>query len=203
MSEIVVFSDEVPLFEELPSILVLQAAIPKAPDQHPAAVYLASLSPRSRRTVASDLNTIASLVTSSRCNLLSLEWAALRYSHCAAIRSALAERYSFSSANRMLSGLRGVLKAAWRLGQLPTEEYHRAVDLPAVRGETLPRGRALTAGELRALFSSCADGKNSGIRDQALLGILYGCGLRRAEAVALDVGDYYKDRDEVIVKVPR
>jgi integrase/recombinase XerD len=173
-------------------------APPLSPDQHPALVYLASLAPRSRRTMGGDLNTIAALLTSGRCDLLSLEWSALRYSHCAAVRAVLAERYAHTTANRMLSALRGVLKTAWRLGQLATEEYHRAVDLTPVRGETLPRGRQLSPGELRSLFAVCADGKNMGVRDQALLGVLYGCGLRRSEAVALDVSDcIYKDGEEL------
>ncbi len=179
---------------------IVPAPVPLPPDQHPALVYLASLAPRSRRTMSGDLNSIASLLTSGRCNLMVLPWADLRYSHCAAVRSVLAEKYAHTSANRMLSALRGVLKAAWRLGQLPTEEYHRAVDLPAVRGESLPRGRALSAGELRALFAVCGDGKNAGVRDQALLGVLYGCGLRRAEAVALDCADYYKDGKELKIR---
>ncbi len=172
----------------------------QTPDQHPAAVYLASLSPRSRRTIGGDLSTLASLLTSGRCDLVSLDWTALRYWHCAALRAAVAQKYAHTTANRMLSALRGVLKSAWRLGLLATEDYHRAIDLSPVRGETLPRGRALSPGELRALFAICDDGKNAGVRDQALLGVLYGCGLRRAEAVALDVGDYYKDAQELRVR---
>ena len=179
---------------------IVPAPTPLPPDQHPALVYLSSLAPRSRRTMSGDLNAIAALLTSGRCDLMSLPWAGLRYSHCAAVRSVLAEKYAHTSANRMLSALRGVLKAAWRLGQLPTEEYHRAIDLAPVRGETLPRGRALSAGELRALFAVCGDGKNAGVRDQALLGVLYGCGLRRAEAVALDVADYYKEGNELKIR---
>jgi site-specific recombinase XerD len=74
---------------------------------------------------------------------------------------------------------------------MSTEEYHRAVNLPPTRGESLPRGRALSPGELRTLFHICMqDGKASGARDAALLAILYGIGLRRSEAVALDVSDY-------------
>ena len=171
-----------------------------APEFHAALVYLASLAPRSRRTMSGDLNAIAALLTSGRCDLMSLPWANLRYSHCAAVRSVLAGKYAHTSANRMLSALRGVLKAAWRLGQLPTEEYHRAIDLAPVRGESLPRGRALSAGELRALFGACNDGKNAGARDAALLGVLYGCGLRRAEAVALDVADYSRDANELVIR---
>ena len=170
------------------------------PEHHPALVYLATLSPRSRRTIGGDLNAIAALLTSGRCDALSLDWSRLRYSHCALVRAALATRYAHTTANRMLSALRGVLKTSWRLGLLPTEDFHRAVDLDCVRGETLPRGRALSAGELRALFACCNDGKNAGVRDQALLGVLYGCGLRRAEAVALDYGDYLRDSHELRVR---
>src|SRR5262249_24585418 len=59
-------------------------------------------------------------------------------------------------------------------------------------GSTLARGRALEAGELRALFATIAVHPHPAIRarDAALLAVLYGAGLRRAEAVALDVTDY-------------
>jgi site-specific recombinase XerD len=160
-------------------------------DQKPAAVYLASLAPGSRRSMKTALNLIAALLTSGRCDALSLHWGALRFQHTAAIRAALSERYAASSANHRLAALRGVLKAAWNLGQIPTEEYHRAINLPPVRGETLPRGRALSPGELRMLFHVCEqDHTPAGGRDAALLAVLYGVGLRRSEAVALDVKDY-------------
>jgi len=137
------------------------------------------------------LNLVAALLTSGRCDAFSLDWGALRFQHTAAIRAALAERYAPASANHRLAALRGVLKAAWNLGQMPTEEYHRAINLPPVRGESLPRGRALSPGELRMLFLMCAgDVKASGARDAAMLAVLYGTGLRRSEAVALDLRDY-------------
>jgi site-specific recombinase XerD len=79
---------------------------------------------------------------------------------------------------------------AWRLGHLPTEDYHRAVDLQAVRDETLPKGRAIGPGESRALFVACSRRGASGARDASLLAVLHSAGLRRAEAVALDLEDY-------------
>src|SRR5262249_43236199 len=106
----------------------------------------------------------------------------------AAIRSKLAEQYSASTANKMLSALRGVLKAAWQLGQIEVDDYYRTVDIPAVKGTTLPRGRALEAGELRALFKSCRDDDTkAGRRDAALIAVLYGAGLRRSEAAAIGI----------------
>jgi len=62
----------------------------------------------------------------------------------------------------------------------------------AVRGSTLPRGRAPTPGELRAFFAAVAGDARPATRarDAALLAVLYGAGVRRAVAVALDVADY-------------
>src|SRR5438105_10945478 len=88
---------------------------------------------------------------------LALDWAALRYQHTAAVRAALAARYAPATANKMLAALRGVLREAWRLGYVSAEDYRRAADLAPVRGTTLPRGRALTVGELRALFAAVAE----------------------------------------------
>ena len=167
---------------------------PRPPDRHPAMVYLARLAPGSRRTMRAALETIASLLTGGQATAASLTWGALRYQHTAAVRAVVAERYAPATANKLLAALRGVLQEAWRLGYLEAEAYQRAADLPAVRGEHLPRGRALAIGELRALFQVCqADRTPAGARDAALLAVLYGSGLRRAEVVALDLADYDLD----------
>ena len=169
----------------------LVAARPTSADRHPAAVYLARLAQGSRRTMAASLDQIAGLLTNNQATMQSLEWSALRYQHTAALRALLSQLYAPATANKMLAALRGVLKEAWRLGLVSAEEYHRAADLPSVRGTTLPRGRALSQGELADLFEACAaDPSPAGKRDAALLAVLYNCGLRRSELVALDLADY-------------
>ena len=160
-------------------------------DVSPVAVYLARLAPGSRRTMAEALSTIAGLLTGTRADAASVDWSALRYQHAQAVRAALAGRYAPATANKMLSALRGVLQETWRLGLLSSDDYHRAADLQPVRGETLPAGRAVARTELEALFGSCADeGGATGARDAAILAVLYGAGIRRAEACSLDVADY-------------
>jgi site-specific recombinase XerD len=147
------------------------------------------------------LDTVAGSLTGGRCNAFTLHWGALRYQHTAAVRAALAERYAPATANKCLAALRGVLKAAWRLEQIPSEEYQRAADLPAVRGEALPRGRALNSSELQAIFGACGnDPTAAGAKDAALLAVLFGAGLRRSEAVALDVADYDQETGALTVR---
>ena len=78
-------------------------------DQHPAALSLVKLSPGSRRAMCAALDTIAGILTSGQGNAETLDWAALRSQHTAAVRAVLAARYRPATANRMLSALRGVL----------------------------------------------------------------------------------------------
>lgn len=170
-------------------------------DQHPTLVYLARLAPGSRRTMGEALTVMAMRLSGNQCDLWTLAWHKLRYQHTAALRSLLAELYAPATVNKMLAALRGTLKECWRLGLMDAEEYHRAADLPAVRGSVLPRGRALSAGELRALLQACGrDPSAAGRRDGALVATLYGAGLRRSEAVALEVRDYNRETGALTVR---
>ena len=168
---------------------------------HPVEVYLAQLAPNSRRAVRSDLNRIAAILSGGGADFAGIPWHRLRYEHVAAIRQRLAAEYAPASANRMLSSLRGVLRESWNLGLLSAEELQRAIRVKAVRGSRLPAGRALTAGEIRTLFRVCAeDRRPAGVRDAALLAVLYGAGVRRAEAVQLDLGDFDAESGAVRVR---
>lgn len=162
-------------------------------ERNPAAVYLARLAPSSRRVMCSALDALALLVAGDNADALSFDWTVLRYEHTSTLRALLVAReLAPSTANRYLAALRGVLRECWRLGDMDVEDYRRAIDLEPIRGSRLPRGRALEAGELDRLFQACAADRppTSATRDAALLAVLYGGGLRRAEAVALDLEDY-------------
>src|SRR5207245_1888728 len=87
----------------------------------------------------------------------------------------------------------------WHSGRLDMEEYRLAADVEPARGEPEPRGRDLAAEELRSLLEACArapkafshrqDAVTRRRRDAAFLSLLYASGLRRAEAVALELAD--------------
>lgn len=168
--------------------------------RNPAAVYLASLAAGSRRTMLGALEAIVQIVAPTL-DASSFPWPALRYEHAQAIRSQLAEKYAPATVNKALCALRGVLRESWRLGYLDAETFQRAADLKAVRGERLPAGRMLQGGEVRALFESCAsDSSPSATLDATVLALLLGCGLRRDEAVSLELGDYNADAGELRVQ---
>ena len=149
------------------------------------------------------LEVVARLLTDDRAGAAQLPWWELRYQHTQAVRAALLDaRYAAATVRKTLSALRGVLQECWRLGLMAADDYHRAVDLPSVSGERLPAGRGLGAGELRALFAACCPSPSRTL-DAAVLALLYGAGLRRAEAVAVDLADYQPADGALVVRAPK
>ena len=158
----------------------------------PAAVYLVSKdSSVGRRGLQRSLDRAAEILTDGGTrSAFAVDWSAVRYQHVAALRAVLREQNAKpATINHVLSAVRGTIKEAWRLGLIDSETYTRAIDVRNVSRSQLPAGRHVDAGEVAALFRACGDSL-VGARDAALLGILAGAGLRRAEAVALQLEDY-------------
>ncbi len=160
-----------------------------ASETDPAALYLSSLAPGSHRAMQAALRTVATLLTGGD-DIGAVPWHAVTFAHATAVRSALANRYAPATGNRILAALRGVMRAAFQLGLINSDELARVNLVKAVRGSRVVRGRALSAAELRALFTACDPDTASGARDAALLALLYAGGLRRSEVVSVDVDDF-------------
>lgn len=89
------------------------------PDRYnPAVVYLARLSIGSRPTMTDALDTIAGILTGGRFGATETKWSRVRYAEAQAVRTRLAHTYAPATANKILSALRGVMREAWRLGQI-------------------------------------------------------------------------------------
>ncbi len=156
--------------------------------------YLAGLGPGSRETMAGCLATIC------RQDPSEFPWASLRREHTLVIRGWLVERYAPATAAKHLAALRGVLREAWRSGIMDGDDFARAVDLPPVKGTSARAGRALEAREIQAIVSRSHGDGVRGARDGALLALLYGAGLRVAEAVALELDQVAPDRRSLTIR---
>ena len=73
--------------------------------------------------------------------------------------------------------------------ELSLEYYEANPELPTVLTET----------EIQELYKVCSDDEY-GLRDRAILGLYYGCGLRRSEGVAVDVPDVQFSRGLLYVR---
>lgn len=177
-------------------------------DRDPALVYLASLAPSGRRAMATRLRQAAAMLLPSEPRrerqgfFLTIPWHELRFQHVAALRTALQERgQAPATVNLTLYALRGVARAAFNLELMTADDYQRIRDVKPLRGERLPSGRALSSGEIAAMMEACAgDEGPAGVRDAALIALLYAGGLRRAEIVALNVEDYNPQTGELVVR---
>ncbi len=175
--------------ENLSHSLALSEPVPLS--RHPARVYLASLAPGSRPTMKQSLDTIAALLTGGHCDADTLNWGALRYEHTAAVQSHLLSTRESTTVKKMVSALRRVLAEARKLGVMEARDYETAVDLPDIKAAKRLRGRALSAEEIGRLFAVCdRDASALGVRDGALMAVLRGAGLRRAEVVKLRLKDF-------------
>ena len=173
--------------------------VPNPGDRNPALVYLASLAASGRRTMAGKLLRVARLLGYP--DVITPPWHQMRYQHVVAIRTRLQELgLAPSTVNSTLFALRGVARACFNLELITADDLVRIRDVRPIRHERLPAGRAVTAGELGALMDACAaDESSSGVRDAALIALLYAAGLRRAELAALNVESHDPATGELIV----
>jgi len=156
--------------------------------EHPAIVYLLQLAPGSRRVQAGALNRVARWL-GLNFRALTFPWHELKPVELVGLRSWLAETYAPNTANRMLCAVRGVLRVCATMRLLSRDDAAELVSVAKVKGSRGLRGRSVDAQELAALFAAVDQTSPLGRRDGAMLALLYGCGLRRAELCALDLED--------------
>ena len=176
------------------------ALSPPTGDRNPALVYLSSLAPSGRRTMKAKLALIARAILGIP-DPHQVPWHLMRYQHVVAIRTRLQEMsYSPATVNAALYALRGVARASFNLELMDADAYQRIRDVRTIKAHRLPAGRALNPGELAALMDACSkDAGPAGVRDAAVIGLLYAGGLRRAEVAVLDLEDYHIETGELLV----
>lgn len=184
---------------------------PQPSDQNPALVFLARHpSQHTRRAYKRCLDVVASILGAN--DAASCAWGKVRFQHVAAVRSVLSSMVAektgrplnYQTVNLHLIALRGVLKTAWKLGQMSSDDFQRAVAVESVEGYSLPAGRHLGSGEIGAIMASCErDNTAAGVRDAAIIGCLYTCGLRRSEVVKLDLSDFDQETGALTIRAAK
>lgn len=183
--------------------LVIAAPVPD--EENPYWVYLGRLNAEtSRPTMKGCLDNIARMLgVDGEHPGARVPWETFRHGHTAKIRSELtsiarvdgdgtARPLSAATVNKHLSAMRQVLKAAWRLGKMTTDEYQRARDIENMEGNARAQaGRHIGEDEFTAVLAVClADKRLIGVRDAALLAVLKSTGGRRDEIVKARRTDY-------------
>jgi len=136
-------------------------------------------------------------------------WAIMLSRHALCIHNKLRKKYkNANTMSRMNSAIRAILHECVQSGEMDEDAYLKAVDAIVwhrpIFGEhdhaSAPKSRAVGNDELTKLFASCqSDSSLAGQRDTAILGVAFGCGLRRAEIVGLDLDDYNSAAASLVV----
>jgi len=80
-----------------------------------------------------------------------------------------------------------------------TEQYTQNITLKKLKEEELKKRTILTKEEIQQLYNA-TDNSLIGMRDRAMLGVYYGCGIRKREGTELEVSDVLFERRLLYVR---
>jgi len=172
---------------------------PLLADRDPVWAYLARLSVSGRRTQLSALRQVLGS-EQAVINVGGVSypwWQALQYEHLTGLKTRLVqEGKSPATVNKSLSAIKGVIEEAWNMGLVETEAYTRIKSVKGVKHTSPPPGRVIMPGEFERLIGAC-EGNELGLRDAAMLWMLYSTGLRRSSVIKLDLADWTPESGEL------
>jgi site-specific recombinase XerD len=87
-----------------------------------------------------------------------------------------------------VNAVRGVMNEAWRMSLISQEHLLKMRSVKGIAGTRLSQGRNLKRTLIHELMEVCAaDPRPQGLRDAAIIALLYGTGMRKSESVDLDL----------------
>ena len=165
--------------------------------RNPLTLYLTRLAPSSQLTMRYVLQDAADRLGFEDINLEDIDWHLLQPEHVIALVAALREDgYAPNTSSLYVNAVRGVMNEAWRMNLISQEHLLRMRTVKAAPGTRLSQGRNLRRSLIREMMEVCAaDPRPQGLRDAAVIGILYGSGMRKSESVNLDLAQInFKER---------
>jgi len=157
--------------------------------RNPLTLYLTRLAPSSQLTMRYVLQDAADRLGFEDINLEEIDWHLLQPEHVIALVAALREDgYAPNTSSLYVNAVRGVMNEAWRMSLITQEHLLKMRTVKASAGTRLGQGRNLRRTLIREMMEACAaDPRPQGLRDAAVIGILYGSGMRKSESVNLDL----------------
>lgn len=155
----------------------------------PLSVYLARLAPSSQLTMRYVLQETADRLGFEDMNLQEVPWHQLQPENVIALVATLREDgYAPNTSSLYVNAVRGVMNEAWRMSLISQEHLLKMRSVKGIAGTRLSQGRNLRRSLIKELMEVCAaDPRPQGLRDAAIIGILYGSGMRKSESVNLDL----------------
>ncbi|WP_376787058.1 MULTISPECIES: site-specific integrase [Pseudomonas] len=157
--------------------------------QNPLLQYLARLMPSSRTTMQYVLQDAADRLGFEDADIREVPWHLLEPGHVTSLVAALREDgYAPNTTSLYVNAVRGVMNEAWRLSLIDQDHLLKIRSVKPMQGTRLGNGRNLKRSLIRDLMEVCAsDPRPQGLRDAAVIAILYGSGMRKSESVNLDL----------------
>ncbi len=164
-------------------------AIPLNAVQAPVALYLQRLAPSSRQTMRYVLQDAADRLGVDDVAIDEFPWHQLQPGHITALVAALrADGYAPNTSSLYVNAIRGVMNQAWQQSLITQDQLLKIRAVKAAGGSRLSKGRNLRRTLIRELMDVCeADPRPQGLRDAAIIAILYGSGMRKSESVNMDL----------------
>ncbi len=160
-----------------------------APRPNPLTLYLKRLAPSSQQTLRYVLQDAADRLGFDELNIEEIPWHQLQPEDVIALVAALRQDgYAPNTSSLYVNALRGVMNEAWRLSLISQEQLLKIRSVKGISGTRLSQGRNLKRTLIHDLMTVCAaDPRPQGLRDAAIIAILYGSGMRKSESVNLDL----------------
>jgi integrase/recombinase XerC len=151
--------------------------------------FMARLKPASRNTMRFCLQQVASIMGADDIPLEEIMWHKLERSHLLAMVAKMNDTgYAHKTCALYLTAIRGVINEAHYANLIPSFQVAGIRSVKPYEQNRLPVGKFVEDPILKALLEDCnQDTRYQGVRDAAIISLLYGCGLRRAESVAVDI----------------
>ncbi|WP_127471970.1 tyrosine-type recombinase/integrase [Thiomicrorhabdus aquaedulcis] len=172
--------------------------------RNPVAIYLFSLeSALSRATMLSYFKQIVRMINDLKpgepVDVFSFPWEKIDRMELQTIIAKLrGNGMAPETIKTYMAAVRGVLAEAFELKLIDAAHLERIRRVKRPKGSRISRGRSLTKPEAYELLDSCNENA-IGIRDKAILSLLFACGLRRSELAKIEYRHYSASNGSITI----